>query len=189
LTLPCALFALLLGFGPRSASAQDLESPFPSDTPPGELAGASVSQGRGGLRVSPEQARQRAISTAYDRAPVLQKTMVTPNPFNTSNATAIIGRPSWDSLVDSAFDFSNKEGTASFTLSPILLLEPYPDWYLSGLKLTGSANTDEGVLTFGGKYDLDFTDPRYYPGSRSGLTSASTRQASVFVGNLPLPRA
>jgi hypothetical protein len=184
-TVSSALFGLLLCFGPALATAQDLEPPFHTETPPGELPGASVSHSGVRVKVNPEEARQRAIITAYDQAPVLQKTMVTPNPFNTSNATAIIGRPSWDSLVDSAFDFSNKEGTVSFSLSPILLVKPYPDWYLSGFKLTGSANTDKGVLTFGGKYDLDFTDPRFYfsPSRRAEIGGVLEKEYNVCKSN------
>lgn len=162
LILPCLLVALATCLIPVGIAAQDLDSPFGSEMPLSVLPGLVVTKGGFIPGATPEQVQRVAITTAYEQAPVLQKTMVTANPFNTSNATAIIGRPSWDSLVDSAFDFSNKEGTASFTLSPVLLVDPYPDWYLSGLKLTGSANTDEGVLTFGGKYDLDFTDPRFY---------------------------
>jgi hypothetical protein len=102
------------------------------------------------------------IDEALSKFSLLDKTSAGVDPFSTPNATAIIGRPSFNSLLDSAVDFNNRDGTFSFALAPAYLVDPFPDWYATGIKITGSANTEEGSFSVGAKYDLDLRDPRYY---------------------------
>ncbi len=141
------------------AAADPLQAPFEGEMSETELTFVETTLPP---KVTPDDVQPAGIAQAWRSSPLLEKNMATVNPFNSTNSIAIIGRPSWDSLLDSAVDFSNKEGTLSFTLSPALLFTPYPDWYLANAKITGSANTDDGTVTVGGKYDLDFTDPRFY---------------------------
>jgi hypothetical protein len=83
------------------------------------------------------------------------------DPFISNDASAVIGRPSMSQLFDTAVDFNNQEATFGLKVAPALLVTPWPDWYITGLSLIGSANTDQTSFAFGGKWDINFRDPRF----------------------------
>lgn len=83
----------------------------------------------------------------------------------TPTTIGVIARPSVADAAESSIDFNNNEGTLALAIAPFSLFDPWSDttpWQLSAFRLTAASNTEQKNITFGGRWDYTWKDPRVY---------------------------